>query len=348
MSSDRGYRVELGILARALGVLDGDGCECALCGASPFSSAGSKASVLGPNFADHDLIGEAADICAGCAACMAGKPGSDPPPLRMTHVLSTEDGTCASLDRPAFWAALESPPPVSHVLSWATGKKRHHWLYAGLSTPERQAIGSDFGAIPHSPREDRELRAAVLNLLRGEAKGDKMTPILSRSSVETGEYHPRAVARFGLTDWQRLESLVARRRPSALLSLLCWCAPVVEAGSPVEVDDVMDPRDRIAVDLIADLSEASGLRSSDGKGYWGGILRHRLERVRRMPLHDAVSRLMDWLQVSPITPAGKEALGRLKMLTPEQEAEVSEAIQKRPALVVAWAFETIQRRKENR
>lgn len=74
-------RPELHILASHRGAARADEpTDCAICGESPFPFAGPKAKVLGPNFTSFEHICAASDICKGCEALMAGKPGSEPPP----------------------------------------------------------------------------------------------------------------------------------------------------------------------------------------------------------------------------------------------------------------------------
>lgn len=337
-------RPELHILASHRGATRADEpSDCAICGESPFPAAGPKGQVLGPNFTSYEHLGAAPDICAGCQSLLAGKPGSEPPPLRMCSVLATDE-KADTLDRPAFWEALETPPNKPHVLSWATSKKQHHYLNAGLSSRMMQRIGSDAGVIDHDVDGDRELRHAVRDLLRGP----KGKPLFSRTAVESGDYHPKSVAAYGIAEWQRLESIVARRRPCALLSLICWCAPagLELEGAQEEPTEMLDPIDRLAVELIADLAEGSERRREDGKAFWGGELRRRLERIRGMSLGDAVSRLMDDLRVNPLGLATQAATARVAEWDEETEKGVCKALSKRASLVVALARNEARSRTE--
>jgi hypothetical protein len=138
------------MLALARGIRPGDGCRCRVCGPSPFSAGGK----LGDNFTDLALLADpsAREVCLGCAVLLAGRPGDDPPPLRTTSVLASataDAGHVEYLGRRDIWRHLIEPYPVPHVLSWAVGGQRHHWLRAGLSTPTRLLIGTCNAPLAH-------------------------------------------------------------------------------------------------------------------------------------------------------------------------------------------------------
>jgi hypothetical protein len=275
---------------------------------------------------------------------MAGKPGSTPKPLRMMSFVASQ-GEIRELDRPAMWSVLCAPPKGEHVLSWAVSKKIHHWLWCGISTSEEQAIGSDHGTIYHRHADHAELRSAVLGLLVGK---NGKPAFFARSVIEGGAYHPTAVARFGMARWQRMDAIVARYRPSLVLSLICWCAPVEDSGERKEEDMSISPYDQLAVDLISELSEASRYRRSEGKMFWGGVLRHRIERARNLPIQDAISRLLDWLECETMSPALREYIKAASAWDSETSDGVSEALRKRPALVIALAMDAMKMRVEER
>lgn len=79
------------LIARARGVLDGDGSRCAVCGDSPFGEGKRTRDVLGPNFTDYESVDDsrAESACAGCVSLLGGRPGDDPPPLRTTSFVVT-------------------------------------------------------------------------------------------------------------------------------------------------------------------------------------------------------------------------------------------------------------------
>ncbi len=335
-------RTEINLLASLRsGSANGPGCHCCVCGASPFDSAGPRARVLGDNFTDYDLLVQGAEVCQGCASLLAGRPGDNPPPLRTVNVAAGE-GWIEYPDRAGIHARMRDPTGL-RVLSFATSRKKHHWIRAGLCTPERLLIGCDDGTTEYRPDRDAPLLAAVSDLL---ASPTGTGSILSREAIRTGEYHPEAVRKFGLARWRDLEATVKRWRPSLLLDLVAVVTPL---SGPVPGDKEVpmhDPTEVRAATLLARLATASLVRRKDGKVFWGGFLRHRVERFRCLSLNEMASRLMDVLAVSPTDPAAMLALHDLGAWTPTESAAVAKAIETKSALIVAMAFEQCRAKGE--
>jgi hypothetical protein len=250
-------------------------------------------------------------------------------------------GELKELTRDQFWEMLNNPPNGDHILSWATSKKIHHWQHAGLSTKAMQLIGSDSQTIEHDVQECTALRNAVHSML--EIDGKK--PVFSRSAIESGDYHPKAVAKYGIADWQKNEQIIKQFRPSALLSLLCWCAPAEEVGGERSEQLSLTETEAQAVELLADLAEASELRRSDGKAFWSGVLQHRLNRVGQMPLKDAVSRLIDWLDINPISTGAQTSVKSVAEWDQNQCADISAVLHRRSNFIVVLALQAIKERR---
>src|SRR3990167_9773118 len=104
-------------------------------------------------------------------------------------------------------------------------------------------------------------------------------------------------------------------------------------------DYLIDPDDERAVKLLALVATASLMRAERGKDFWGGIFLHRLERVRRLPLATAVSRLMASIGTSSIAEATQEALVMLAEMDADVVAGVERSLRERPTLLVALAYD---------
>lgn len=331
-------------LALALGVRPGQGCGCAVCGPSPFDSAGPRHRAIGTNFTDFAALVDPAadDVCQGCARLMAGRPGDDPPPLRTRSVLVPVDTLeLTLLDRAAWWSLLAGEldiPAAGAVLSWATSQKRHHWLHAGISTPERWRAGSDDGTIDWRP--DGELAAAIAGVRRIGA---------SKASILTGFYP----VRLDPSSVAAAEAVLAPLRGQLILDLAVWAAPMVESIEAADEweDDLIDPMDSRAAVLIAELVWGSSRRAERGKEFWSGYLLRRLRRFARLPLADLVSRLAGECSVSVGSAAA--AAGILSSMSAEEITAVERSIRERTDLIHALAFERVQgiraeRRTEDR
>lgn len=330
------------ILALSRGVTPGaTGCRCRVCGPSPFGAGGK----LGDNFTDFALLADpsATDICTGCAALLAGRPGDDPPPLRTTSIRATVDRV-EYLPRAGVWGSLLSPLAEPHVLSWAVGGQRHHWLRAGVSTAERLLIGTDEATVEYVPARDRWLLDAVHALL---ASPTGTAPLLSRESIRTGHYHPAATVKYGVAEWSRIEGMVAAARPSPLLDMAVALSPVSGPPPTAKEDEMVSPEDARAAELLAYIAHGSAVRSKDGMMFWSGFFRHRIERFREKPLADFVSRMLDEVKCDPVTIGAKNLTAMLDVMPPEEVAATEKALRERPALLVALAFERLRSMRDD-
>ena len=324
--------------ARGRGVSVGAGSRCTCCGSSPFGPAERpRSEILSESFSDHEwlLDPSAPDVCVGCAALLAGRPGDDPPPFRMIHVLVTERGTTL-LPRPADVAAvLLSPPAESFALVWSIARKRHAWLRAERCDAARIVVGTDDGPVVYEPATDRPLLGAVAELLGAFGRG----------SVARGDYSAAAIPRVGVSWWSARESIVARRRPSALLSMLCAILPRSEAPPAPLGEPVIDPTDEDAVHLLASIARGSALRSRDGLAFWRGTFRHRVQRFARLPLPDLMSRLIAELRVESHSDGAAFVGEALRSWSAERQSACARPLRARGPFLVPLSYDVVQRAK---
>jgi hypothetical protein len=242
------------------------------------------------------------------------------------------NGELKRLNRVEFWFVLTGATNPE-VVSWATSGQKHHWLRAGNCSAGHLAIGSDSATIDFVSERDRDLLDAVQRLLQGP----KGKPVLSRSAILSGDYTAPQIQRFGAARWAELELVVERCRGNPLLELVCWCAPAGQ--EPEKGSDMIDEVDRRAAELLYLLTESSEVRSSDGKMFWGGYLRHRVERFSRLPLAQFVSRMVDEIKVQPTYPAARQALAMLASLNEAETEAIEDSLQHRGGLIVALAYD---------
>lgn len=327
------------LLAMWRGVSPGAGCSCAVCGNSPFDPGPRPIEeVLTDSFSDHGwlLSPSAAVVCAGCQALLGGKPGDDPPPARMQHVIVSDDGTYIVLDKPADVAAvLMAPPACVFVLVWSGSRQKHAWLRAGLSTADRIIVGTDDGPVAFEP-SDRRLLETVSELLA----------VFGRDEVESGTYAAnRAPAEWLVAH----EAIVSPYRPSLLLSMLCRIAPRGDTKpAPVEATQPshLAPDDTDAVCLLASLALGSEIRRTDGIMFWRGMFAHRVARFARLPLADFVSRMLCELRVPACGDGALAAALAIEEWPPERQVACSRALRVRGALLVTLAFGAVRAMKE--
>lgn len=316
------------LLARSRGTPEGSGCECYVCGMSPFDPSTFE---LGDNFTDHnDCHGTGGIVCSGCASLLRGRPGDDPMPLRMTHILAVYGAEPVYPKRGDLDAILRAPPEGVFVLAIAESGKRHAALRAGVSTAARLLIGTDSACVVYEPARHHPLLDAVAALCIPAPK----MPGFTRDQIRSGQYGASQIIAFGAARWEACERTIAPRRGTALLDLLILIAR--PAPLPAMEQDMIDPIDELAAQLLAEIAKASRVDKMT-VNFWGGFLLHRLARFADLPLADFVSRLMAACAVPGI--AGQEIVAALDSMSAEDVSGVSAALRARPALLVALAYE---------
>lgn len=316
----------LHIVADALGVPRGAGTPCAFCVDSPFDPWGDTSGV------SEAVAAERADmrtdvVCAGCRRILEGKPGSDPPPVRMRHLL-VRDGVYSTPDRAGLRDLIADTQGGSFVASWAESGKKHHALYARLSTAETYRWGSDRATIEFDRLDAAECLHAV----------EELCVHHTRSSILSGSYDPIRIAKSGPARWADLEAVVAPHRGRQMLALICDIARKPETPQPEEEDRVTDPHDEIAADILASVARSSSVRAEDGINFWKTYLRRRIQRHVHRGLRDAVSRLLDECGCSSVSHETEEAIRILDTLSADDTAAVAASLRERTALVVSMAY----------
>lgn len=332
------FGTPLHVLADALGVAREGPTYCAVCGpGAPFAVAG-KLAVLGPLFSNQTAFAcpTSPFVCAGCKALLSGRPGRQPPPLRMVSFRCPTDAPAIhEIAKTGWWDLLSDPDRPPEVVSWAESRKRQHQLHAGVSSRGEWRVGSDHGRIEWS--HDGCVMAAVYDLRAAGA---------SRARILTGRYHPSWRSKHAVLIY-RTDRVLDPWRGTRALVLICHAAPDLEAGKTTkEAPMPIAPADQRAVDLLADVAQCADARVSDGLRFWGGFFEARVSRFARLPLMDFLSRLQTEIRAS--TSSMGAVCDRAAAMSDEDAAAVMTALRQRRAAIVALAFESIKRRRKNR
>lgn len=292
--------------------------------------------MFGATFTDWPLLFAPSEswVCAGCVSILAGRPGDDPPPVRVSHILATTDGATYPTT-PDLATILRDPPAGEFVLAVAESRQRHAALRAGVSTAELMIVGLDDVAA-----EVRRADIAVLDAV------EVLLGALSRDEVLAGLAPATAILRLGPDRWAEAEALIAHHRPSPLLRLLVLAARRQDPA-PCQESSMDQPlSERRAAELIALISEGSSQRGRDGLAFWKSILPHRLTRFASLDLRRMTSRLMEDLGTAP-TSAGP-VLALLDAIPEHEVADVETVVRTRSAIIVAYALRIVQERRAAR
>ena len=320
-------------LALSLGCEPERGCLCAICAESPFDSAGSRKAVFGPGFSyQTDLAApHASKVCLGCKTVLGGKPGRQPPPLRMlSFVVRGDPPVMETLKQDDWWPLLSDGPQAGMIVSWGWSRKKHHELYAGVSSGVQWRIGSDDGQIL-AEHEPALMRAILTARAVGATKG----------AILTGAYGPKIAARSSL---QAAEKVIARHRGSSWLELLVYACPGGEEDSEEEIDMLNEHENR-AKHLLTEIAWGAGYRRSEGLRFWGGFFTGRIERFAGLEnIEEFVSRLGRECRTDV---HGMSAAANLtESWTPEESGRVLEAIRRKGLVLQALAFDAVQARRK--
>lgn len=278
-------------IGRALGAEPGE-CVCALCGPSPFGVGRPAKAVMGPSFTDYDalLAPDSPVVCDGCNRMTAGRPGSDPPPLRMSS-FAVVGGELLRLGMDEMRALLEGAYDAVEVVGWAISRQKHASLRCLPCSPSLYLIGCDDGVVEWRPAEDAPLLSAV----------ETLRTVARREQVLSGAYPPHVIARLGQA-WGPAEEVVARYRPSLTLSLAVSMVrrpDLTEESPPMQIP----PEYRDAASVLLPLALRSRLRTADPITFWSTTLPRRLAAARSCTsLMEWVGYLVDALRVDAYHP----------------------------------------------
>lgn len=319
----------LHVVALARGVVPGKGSSCSYCGESPFDTHSdlSKISEAVRALAVEPVHGL---VCEGCRNLLKGKPGSQPPPLRMRNVL-VSNGSVSYPDTVDLRDVVFRPPSGDFVVSWAESKKKHHVLTAGISVADRQRWGGDAGTVLVCSNQHRELLVSVEQLL----------VFHSKQIVLSGCYSAALIVKQGYGAWDRCESVVSGYRGQRVLELFVAIARKTDSLQGKE-GVVLNEADEVAVALLAAVAGSSSYRSRNGKDFWGSYFRRRINRHSHRPLAEVVSRLIDDCGSSITANVVQEVLASVLSMDDPQIRRVERSLRERSALLVAVAFDKIR------
>ena len=272
-------------------------------------------------------------VCAGCRKLL------DTKSLRFNSVLYLKPGNLTTVKAdaavtPTYLHDLLLHPPDQFVVSLAYSHQKHHWLYAGLSTPEGVLFGTDNRTVVYDPVANRPVLEAIDTLI---AHGVGVTQIL------TGNYHPATAAKVGAAWLSNYDSIIAPHRPSGLVELLLKIAPRPEKSEIIlqEESIMIDPLDRQAAEYVAEIARWSNYRREHGKEFWDGYFLYRVNRVSRQSLSIATDKLIGMLNI-PSTAAGEHIIPLLDSLTNDQTAQIETALRERAKLIISLAYSILK------
>lgn len=305
---------------------DDDG-ECAVCGGATEPDAITIKKAVSSSFTDWQALiqGTGRKCCHKCTEIIKEKE------CRIRCVYSSEPGHLEFFKYDSVYNIIQNPPK-RFVLSIPYSFKRHHWLYAGISTPERMAIGTDAATVIYEPGSHERVLHFIETLL------DCGVP---SPQIETGFYHPSKI--IGIPNFDEMENTLSPHRASGLVRLLVKIAPK-EKVKYEGVKMVRTTEQSNAAFYLQTLAACSSFRIENGMQFWSGFFEARVNRVRGLDFDKATSRLMTSLQCKPNFGIASMVDG----MNDETKEKVMETISEQTKLCIALAYSDLKKgRQEN-
>lgn len=323
-------------LAAARGVTPGAGCDCVVCGASPYDVGRPAGGLLGPGFTDFDALRSphSEHACEGCCSILGGKPGSVPMPLRMGH-FAVVDGELLRPSGEELLALLVDPPAGLTVIAWTATRKRHASLRCGPCADGLLMVGAEQGTIAWDVAEGRALVHAATTL-RQHARTEH---------VATGQYPPHVILALGAA-WEPAEAVVARYRPSLTLDMVVALVRRPDTLTTTEEASVpISEIHRRAGSLLLAIGRASADRDADAIAFWATLFPRRVAAAADRP---TLIRAVGWLtQAVRCNPSQLvEVVAEVESMTGAEADEILSVWREQTLLSIAFARQISRDRYE--
>lgn len=302
--------------------------DCCICGGKIDGNAIPVLKALGGSYTDFDnTIKAIGDKC--CRHCQGVLKDSA---CRTKNILCQKSGIRTAITPDAVWELLEYPLE-RFVLSVPYSYKKHHWVFAGISTPGELNIGTDNRTIQYRPKEDKPIKDAIVELI---SMGVPKPQIIS------GSYHPSIAIRVGKR-LDELEEIIAPHRLSGLVEFITKFAPKPESSAKkFKGDERMITKEQSnAAIYLSLIAQGSEFRATNGQQFWGGFFEHRINRVKGYPFMEATSKLMEAVGYTTTRSGGLNLF--LESISEETQKEIVNTIEEQTKLCVTLAYNEIKK-----
>lgn len=299
------------------------GHKCASCGVEDRADINYRKAVK-TNFCNYNelLIDGGVWLCESCVSIM------DDSDMRFKPVLFEEYGQKVIPEREDILTILESPPK-QYVLSLPYSFKKHHWLYAGLSTDKLALIGTDNRTVPLDYTAF-DIPFAINETRRLISGG------IPRGEIISGRYS--IFSEVKCPSIHESEQILSKLRPCGALELFVKYTPAVQNKIVFEEDmPMLSESEGKAVEILCSIAERSNVRSNDGIRFWGGFYERRINRYKQLPLHEFTSKVAESVSSGPDFNSRA-----IVALTEAEEMQIMQDIRDKTTLIIALAYSTLK------
>lgn len=299
--------------------------NCAVCGGVVEQENLNIKKVVSSSFTDWDTLFKG----GGTGCCNACMEIIKEPKMRSKCVLSTKSGSIEFVDYTKVYDVITNPIE-QFVVSVPYSYKRHHWLYAGLSTPQRMLIGTDSCTIEYIPNKHKQCLESIVTMR------EMGVPL---RQIETGQYTPAYIAIMG-DKYNELESNLLPNRGTGLVRFLCKISP--KDKKDFKGDEIVrtTEQDNTAL-FLSVLAKSSKYRIENGIAFWGGFFEARVNRVIGLPFDIATNKLMKSLHCNPNSGISEIIDG----FTDVQKTSVMSTLKEQAKVCIALAYSDTRKEK---
>lgn len=301
--------------------------RCASCGLERAKSLSRKE--IKSSFTEFDLllISGGSYLCESCLSILNDKDA------RFKPLLYLKKGEKQIMERIEVLPFLKEPN-AKFVMTLPYSFKKHHWLYAGLSSNEVAYIGTDN-------------RTVVIDYTKHNVKRiietiEKMIAYgIPRNEIIEGKYSLFTESKYPSV--RDLEKIIAPLRPSGAIELIVKYTPAVKSKLNYEWEGkvVLNETEKKAVALLKEIAIKSAYRKEDGMRFWEGYYKRRVNRFRDLEFNEFVSRLCGSVDADVDV-----NLDIVKELTEQESKDIMEEIRKKSDLLLALSYSEIRESRQ--
>ena len=204
--------------------------------------------------------------------------------MRFKSIFSDSPGKYRIPERSEILEIL-SNPPNEYVLSVPYSCKKHHWLYAGISTPERAEIGTDDRTVVIDYRTT-DIPLMIENIKYNIYRG------VPRDEITSGNYSLKTIDRF--PDIFNFESEFEKLRPCGAMELFVKFTPACKEKLTYEKPEenkMLTTSEINAVNFLSSIAENSQFRIENGIQFWSGFFERRINRFKSYDIKEFTEKL---------------------------------------------------------
>lgn len=250
--------------------------------------------------------------------------------MRFKPVLFEHSGEKQVIERERVLELIKDPLP-EWVLSVPYSFKKHHWLYAGLSNKSKAYIGTDNRTVLID--YSFNVREAVNTIVHMIDIG------IPRKQIISGEYSIFTTLRY--PDLRLYEKTISGFRHTGAVELIVTYTPAVKNKIKYETgeSEMTTETEKKAITILGAVAKASRYRMENGMQFWDTYFLRRINRYKKLGLNEFLSKLCDAVNTD-ITKF------RLDIEGIENEEEIMSEIRDKSKLLVALAYNEIQKNKK--